>query len=111
MPAGLTNILIEKGSDFVREFTIREKVTKNPVNIDGCNIVLKVSAKQGSEQLLQIPVVITSVINGTFEAVYPKTNVDTITINEGWFVINITWSDATTERLVEGRLVVSKGVI
>ncbi len=111
MPAGQANILIEKGADFIRSFTMRTKSTGTPTNLTGSSITFEVAGKQGGETIFSIPVVLMSAVNGTFEARYSKSLVDAITLKEGWFVINIVWSNGITERLVEGRVVISKGVL
>jgi len=111
MPAGQANILIEKGTDFIRSFTIRSKSTNTPINLTGSTITFDVAQKQGGETIFSIPMYIMSAVNGTFEARYSKTNVDAITIKDGWYVINIVWSNGITERLIEGRIVISKGVL
>lgn len=111
MPAGQANILIEKGTDFIRSFTMRTKSTLTPTNLTGSTITMEVAGKQGGESVFSIPVYIISAVNGTFEARYPKASVDLITLKEGWFVVNILWSNGITERLIEGRIVISKGVL
>lgn len=110
MPAGQTNLLIEKGADFIKHLALRDKVTKVPTNISNCVVDFKVAAKQGGPTLFEINTAITDPLIGKFEATYSVADIELITIKEGWFTINITWSDGTTERLVEGRVVISKGV-
>ena len=111
MPAGQTNLLIEKGADFIRHFTLRDKVTKAATNLTNCVITMQVAAKQGGPEVFTIPVVIDGTPStGKFVAELGITEVDAITLKEGWFTINIVWSDGLTERLVEGHVVISKGV-
>lgn len=111
MPAGQTNFLIEKGADFVLPFLIRDKTTKLPTNLTNCAITFKVAAKQGGPEVFEIPVIIDGTPStGKFTAEYSIANVELITLKEGWATINIIWSDGLTERLVEGRIVISKGV-
>lgn len=111
MPAGQTNLLIEKGADFIKHFTLRDKTTKAATNLTNSTITLKVAAKQGGPEVFDIPVIIDGTPStGKFTAELAKAEIELITLKEGWFTINITWSDGLTERLVEGRVVISKGV-
>lgn len=111
MSAGQTNFLIEQGADFLKVLTIRDKVTKAAINLTNSVITFSVAGKQGGVEVFTIPMSITDPINGKVTAFLPEANVNLITLKEGWFTINITWSNGLTERLVEGRIVISKGVV
>jgi hypothetical protein len=111
MSAGSANLLIERDTDFIKSFLVRDKTTKVPTSLVNCLIDFKVAAKQGGPEVFSIPTEIDATpTTGIFKAVLLKSEIDLITLKEGWFVINMTWSNGTTERLVEGRVVISKGV-
>lgn len=111
MPAGTANLLIEKGTDFIREFTLKDKTNNTVINLTGSTITFDIAAKQGNTSILSIPILVPTPLLGKFTAKLDQSLVDLITITSGWFVINITWSNGDTERLVEGRVVISKGVL
>lgn len=111
MSAGLYNLLIEKGTDFIKTFTLRDKISKDPIDLLGANFEFKIAAKEGGVTVLSIPITIADPSTGVFSAFLEEADVNLITLKEGYFTLNVTWSNNITERLMEGRVVISKGVV
>ncbi len=110
MAAGQTNFLMEKGADFLKTLTLRDKVTKVPIDLTNSVIEFLVAGKQGGPEVFHLHVQSTDLVNGLVTLFYSKEELELVTLKDGWFVINITWSNGLTERLGEGRVVISKGV-
>lgn len=110
MPAGKYNIIIEQGSTFNNIITLTDR-NGVAINLTGSSVVAQVREKKTSiDVLFSFTCAIIDAINGKIKISLTKDQTAALSFKTAVYDLEITYSDNSTKRILEGSVVLSKEV-
>lgn len=110
------NITIYTGATFSLKFQMTSGTTPVPVDFTGASASFEIAEKQAQPPVVLITSIgaspkasIALLPDGWVEATITDEETSLIAFKKGFYTINITWSDGTTWRVMQGDVTVSFG--